>query len=78
VIAQRIYTNVLERNEWTELFDAELTTQSAHKLATYLPRQMQAEIEAALGKVLKSGRKTVLASDIGESGYMTKRGIGFI
>jgi len=78
VIAQRIYANVLERNEWTDMFDAELPTQTAQKLANFLPRQMQAEIEAALGKVMKSGRKTVLASDIVESGYMTKRGIGFI
>ena len=78
VIAQRIYSNVLERNEWTELFDAELTTQSAQKLATYLPRQMQAEIEVALGNVVNSGRKTLLVSDIGKSTYKAKRGIGFL
>lgn len=78
LIAQRIYTSVLARNEWVELFDPELKMESVKKLAGYPPRQMKAEIEAALGKAKMAGRDAVHPCDIGLYAEVAKRGIGFL
>ena len=64
VIARNIYTGVLERNEWCELFVNDLPDESIQKLTSYPPRLMKTEIEAALGKAKREGRENVLACDI--------------
>lgn len=77
-IAKRMYVNVLKRNEWIDLFDMALPRETAKALADLPPRQIQAEIEAALGRAAKAGRKVVQVSDIDVHERASKRGIGFL
>lgn len=77
-IAKKIYVNVLERNEWTALFSANLPKQVAKALSEYPPRQIQAEIEAALGRAAKAGRRSLTLRDIGVREKQPQRGIGFV
>jgi MoxR-like ATPase len=78
-IAQRIYTKVLARQEWERIFAATLTDEVATRLADFSPRRMQSEIEAALGRVTKAGRRALLPDDIVDfENTNRKQKIGFV
>lgn len=78
IIAQRIYTKILEQNEWVQHFNSELSQEAAQKLAALPLRLMQAELEAALGRVAKAGRTSLQVCDILGNDSSVKRGMGFL